>query len=588
MARNTTFTFYSDVNLNMRTNDTFYFENRNAQNSFFASHIVTTEPNCYYQRANSGKVKVKKHYSVLYKCDYLSFINSDYENKRFYAFITAVNYIDDDTTEVVYVIDHLQTWLLDTTFRPCFIERQHAYQDHFGDNILTDNLDLGEHVNYSITDGIPTRTLVIVTATFDVMAWLTQSGNPKNPTSTYVKQGIYDNLSQVAFVSETGGTNAGTGSALQTFYNNVFNGVSGVTMDDIVNTYIYPYIGVLLDEPGVIVPGTSSATDLFNRVFVVGGAKSETVNLPDNPLFQTNKKLDGYTPKNKKLYTYPYTCLHVSNNDGSSIDLKYEKFKDASGNIIEHPTAKVCGTSCAEAKLRLTPLYYMGNTVSSDLDFDYSIDSGSFPTCSMVGDAYQIYLAQNKNRISNMYEQMEIAPYKQLFTGLGNVGLGAMNGALKSGGSGAVMGALSGAEGMLTGAMQLGFSTIDKVGELTAQREDMKIAPSTASGISGVGLAYQNGKKNFTLTVKTLDYTHAKLVDDFFTLYGYPVRRIDHPRLKARTSFTYIKTVGCIVIGNIPEVSKGAIESAFDSGIRLWCNTSDIGNFNVVNDPISS
>lgn len=37
--------------------------------------------------------------------------------------------------------------------------------------------------------------------------------------------------------------------------------------------------------------------------------------------------LDGYTPVNKKLLTYPYCYLLASNNSGSQVELHYEIFK---------------------------------------------------------------------------------------------------------------------------------------------------------------------------------------------------------------------------------------------------------------------
>lgn len=603
MARQTSFTFYRDVNLNMQTNDTFYFDNRTAQASYFSSKAVVTCNNLYYQRTNAGKVKVQVAYSTLYRCDYLSFINADYENKRFYAFITSVNYIDDDTTEVTYVIDHVQTWLLDLTFRPCYIERQHAHRDHVGDNILPDSVECGELVNKLVSDSfVTTRMLCVVEATFDIAHWLTSvDGNNQNTwekiaPSTFNKQGVYDNVSQVAFVTEAGGSYAMTGSGLQVFINALFDGMGGATLEDIINIYLYPYIGMLLDEPGETIPTATSATALFNKVFYVGGAKSEEVNLPDNPAYAQSaddRKLDGYTPKNKKLYTYPYTVLHITNNDGSAIDLKYEKFKDASGNIIEHPKALICGTSCGEGKIRLTPSQYLGNGLNV-YDFDTSIDSGAFPTCSMLGDAYNIYLAQNKNRIENQYNMMlfnsgmsiaggAAADIKKVSNIYAGGALGGAEGAAES-----AMGSAKGGSGLQQSALNVATNLFTQIQGLSAQYNDLKIAPGTATGISGAGLAYQNGKKSFTAVVKTLDYVHAQMIDDYFTMFGYPMRCIDHPRLKARTAFTYIKTVGCIAVGNVPEEAKSIIQSMFDSGIRLWYDTANIGNYNVVNDPISS
>lgn len=592
MARTTTFTFYHNVNLPMGI-DTFYFSDRSAQNTFFANKVLTTVSNCYYQRTHEGKVKIQRSYSTMYRCDYMSFINPDYENKRFYAFVTGVNYIDDSTTEITYVIDNIQTWLLDCTLQPCFIDRAHSISDVFGLNMLTDDLDTGEYITRSIQlNAVDTDMIVIVLATFDIITWCTSDYATKNSPTTWVKDGIYDNLSQVGFYCDINGTGATTGSALQVFFNKVFEGSGGVTIDDIVNIYIYPKIGVKFGT-GEVADGTSQG-GLFNNVYPVGGAYSTSsatgdygteVNLMINPLFGQDKTIDGYLPKNNKLYQYPYCVLHVSNNDGSAIDYKFERFRDSNGDVIQSPKAQIFGTSCGDAKIRLVPKNYL-SPWGQYQDFDYGIDSGSYPTVTMTGDAYNIYLAQNKNRIANMYNQMEVAPYRQLFQGLLNMGSASVSGGMKGGQLGAVGGALGSATSLFNGSVNTGFDTIDKIGQLTAQREDLKIAPGTASGLSGVGMSFQNGRKTFTFTVKTIDRQHAKMIDDYYTMFGYPVRQIATPYIHARIGFTYIKTCGCLITGDLPEEVKDYLQRMFDSGIRFWADTSHIGDYSITNTPV--
>lgn len=562
MSRATTFTFYSNVNLSLRTNDNFYFADRAAQTTFFASKAVLTVGNCYYQRANKGRVKVERSYSSLYKCDYLSFINPDYENKRFYAYITAVNYISDTTTEVEYTIDIIQTWLLDCNFRPCFIERNHANRDHFGDNILPDSVECGESIIDSVTNSIPTNTFVVVLATFDVIEWIDSNFTNKVAPTVWVKDGIYDALSQVVFFAEIQGQQALTGSALSVFFEKVFQGAGSVTVDDIVNIYLYPSIGITTGTAHTV-PGASQGNE-FNEVYQVTNARHEQVTLPTMPT-----QIDGYTPKNNKLFTYPYCFIHVENNNGSAIDLKYERFKDGRGNIINPPKAEVFGTTTGEAKLRLVPKQYFG-ALSTEFDFDYAIDTGSYPTISMLGDAYNIYLAQNKNTVANDYDMLRNKTSQSI------VAAERKNLASKD------------ALGMLLDSMNIASNFLDNIATMQAKYDDMKLAPATAKGVTGVGLSYQHDKEDFTMVVKTLDYTHARIVDDYFTMFGYPVRRIGVPMLRARTAFTYVKTVGCVITGNVPEEAKATIEGLFDAGIRLWSNQSEIGNFNVINDPINS
>ena len=40
--------------------------------------------------------------------------------------------------------------------------------------------------------------------------------------------------------------------------------------------------------------------------------------------------INNYVPKNKKLLTYPYNFMIMSNNNGTSNVLRYEKFIDSS------------------------------------------------------------------------------------------------------------------------------------------------------------------------------------------------------------------------------------------------------------------
>ena len=227
MARTTTFTFYHDVNLSYGSENTFYFENRSAQATYFNSKILTSASNCYYQRADINRLQVEKPYSQLYRCDYLSFINPDYENKRFYAFVTGVKYINDTTTEIQYVIDNIQTWLLDCTIPNCFVERQHSVTDDIGDSFLYDSLDCGEYIDRTQQENITSNTMVVFVCTFDMLNWL--ENNTKTAPQIVNRNGIFDSVGVYACYSEIGGSYNTT--LLGTILANIYNGVGGVTVD---------------------------------------------------------------------------------------------------------------------------------------------------------------------------------------------------------------------------------------------------------------------------------------------------------------------------------------------------------------------
>ena len=574
MARNTSFTFYHDVNLSPNNDNTYYFADRGAQASFFANKIITTVSQCYYQRADINKVQVERSYATLYKCDYLSFINPDYENKRFYGFVTGVTYINDTTTEISYIIDNLQTWLLDCAIPSCFIERQHSATDEIGESYLYDSLDCGEYKNKSMQNNITSNTMLVFVCTFNMLKWVENRSTPsyiKEAPTIMTNNGIYNDVGIYACYSEIGGSYNDT--LVGQIIADIYNGVGGVTLDDFLNIYIYPSVGLALGN-SYPVSGLDST-----KVYEVGGAMGgqvnpgQTINLLNGPSHVQNFTLDGYTPKNNKLFQYPYCLLHVTNNNGGALDLKFEKFRDGNGDITQ-PQARIFGTSTSEAKLRLIPEQYLGEALN-DYDCELGLDSGAFPTVAMTGDSYLIYLAQNKNRIETGYNVMR----NQMTAQVVGWESASMNRAQSEGASS--LGT------SIVGGSQTASGIFDRIAQNMAQTEDMAIAPNTAKGLSGVGLNYQNGKKNFTQVIKTIDSEHARMIDDYYTLYGYPVKKVDVPNLHARTGYTYIRTVGCILKGNCPENAKAEIESLFDRGLRFWVDTANFGDYSITNSIIT-
>ena len=51
--------------------------------------------------------------------------------------------------------------------------------------------------------------------------------------------------------------------------------------------------------------------------------------------FTKPSTLNGYTPKNNKLLTFPYCFMNVSNNNGSTNSLRYELFNLNANNKME-------------------------------------------------------------------------------------------------------------------------------------------------------------------------------------------------------------------------------------------------------------
>ena len=98
-----------------------------------------------------------------------------------------------------------------------------------------------------------------------------------------------------------------------------------------------------------------------------------------------NTSFSDYTPKNNKLFCYPYNYLLVSNNIGSTNIFEYENFNTQNADF------KVEMSISIGASVRIIPQNYK----NVDNNYDESISLAKFPTFSWSSDAYTNWLTQN-------------------------------------------------------------------------------------------------------------------------------------------------------------------------------------------------
>ena len=88
----------------------------------------------------------------------------------------------------------------------------------------------------------------------------------------------------------------------------------------------------------------------------------------------------------------------------------------------------------------------------------------------------------------------------------------------------------------------------------------------------------------------SIDYEHAKVIDDFFTRYGYKLARHIKPSRNNkghRKNFTFIKTIECNLAINqhgdtftgftMSQEDEKAIEAIYNNGVRFWYGTDGDG-----------
>lgn len=502
-----------NVPLDNTYDHTIYFTSQSAQSNYFQSNRKYALGALSYQRVNKGVARVGILADNLYDINYLMFRNTAFGTKWFYAFVTKVEYVNNKCTDVYYEIDVLQTWHFDYTMDECYIMRNHTVTDAIGEHIEPEPFSLGEYVfnNYNVV--YPMTTMCAVLGIVDTAG--TTSGN--------LYDGVYGGADLwVYYVSDVEGINNKVNEYVQ-------------KPDAIICMYILPLI-LLGEMPQDHKIPSSNRARL--SVFQLGSLNG-------------NEALNGYVPKNKKLYSYPYNFIHIDNASGQDLTLRYEYFQDGVAKV------EISGCITQPVKVILRPLYYKGswegNTESHPTLNTESLGMENYPLCSWNIDAYQAWVSQNMVSMG-----MEGA------RGIGNAIGSLMN--LDIGG------AVTSILGSATSVMEQNYNA-------SIQADMMK--GSVSSGSVNVATMRQQ----FYWGRCSINKNDARRVDDFFTRFGYAVGRVDVPNRNSRPHWNYIKTAGCTVTGSVPADDMKKICSLYDNGITFWNVPSEIGNYSLDNSP---
>lgn len=512
----------SGVRLNPSYEHTIYFPDKSSQLGYFAGKVVKTF-SAYSFIRKSWDLKVEASMEEAKTWTYLYFSNGS-SGKTYFYFIKNIEYVNDLTVMLSLEIDVMQTYLFDYELLPCFVDREHASTDEVGDNTLDEGLELGElKVNFQTTIDELSRCCILVMSTF----------NPMTTTEEY------------------------TETVLSANYNDLFSGL-GIYAVDILNYATWGEKLAKLDEYGKSDGIVSMWMYPKSLVTLANGESWSDGKLchkvAGSNFFQLNftklTQLDGYTPKNKKLLTYPYNFAYVSNNMGSAGVYRYERFYNP--ELFEF---KVIGAISPEGGVGLLPLDYNGTT----LNFEEGMTLSGYPTCAWNQDIYKLWLAQNQNQHN---------------LGLVSAGLtiaGGIVGMVMTGG----VGALASGGAVVSGVSQ--------IANHLSQKADKEIQPPQAKGNFSASVNYVNDFMTFTYQQKGVDKIHAKIIDDYFDMYGYKTNQVKIPNRAVRKNWTFTKTVGCHIKGNLCTDDLVKIESIYNNGVTFWKNGDNIGNYTLSN-----
>lgn len=562
---------------------TLYFASLTEQTNYFTSRPGLAFNKVSYQRERRGFIRVEQPTNDLIKCNYLMFQNTSYSDKWFYAFVDSVEYINDNTTQINYTIDVMQTWYFDYKLGEVFVEREHSSTDKVGDSLTPEPLKPGDlivqsTVKWCLNDAVFNSILP------DYKWGLVIGYVPKEKV-------IVQTDDHESFVTAEI-TEGGRGSC----YNGVYSGANiavvnypgDVSYENDVSFKIK--VSKLISEL-IKINATIISLQMVPAVIIERFKQRINQPLPIVELknfepinFYKADRSGYYVPKNKKLYTYPYSYLKMTDNTSSSINYTWENF-NATVDDRKQATFELTGVLAPSSEILLYPTNYNG-VVGKYYEAGLSIKE--FVNCTWSESSMEHWFSE---KFWNGIISAVISSTASSFTTLGYAAFAGMGGSSTAGasllnsGGGAGWATLIGVPAATT-AMQ-SFTNIAN------EALDASTKPEDIQGTSNTSILRRSlDRYGYTMYCMGVEYTRAKTIDNFFTMFGYAVKQLKVPNIfqgasKMRSRWNYIKTTKCLLTyaenQSIPADDESAIQQIYNNGITFWTNSDDVGNYSLDN-----
>lgn len=522
---NSTVQYFSNVNLSPNYENSLYFATEQTKDSAFGNAgILASENAVAYVYKDKPVFKSALPMSTLIKARYMRFKNTSFENKWFYAFITRVEYVNNGLTEVTFEIDDLITWMGSFGMSPCLVVREHTSTDQPYEHLIDEDLPTGDYT----LSGYET-----IAINSDPQLVLTVARNSTGSDATGAVGQYKGNIVSGAEYRKYDISPSGK-TALE---NDIDALITKTQKDAMISAQIVF---------GKMAPVEASAAleELTPMANFTGNHAS------------TDFTFDGYTPKNKKLYQYPYCVMSLFNSEGSEQEFRYEFFN----NHVAH--FYVFGIAADVPEMAAIPTQYKGSGIAYLTD--QMMVMKQWPQASLAVDQYKAYVAQMTSGGGWISVVGKIAK-----TAIG----GATAGLAAGGPLGAAVGA---AGGIATSAAGEALGIIEQAVKYDAM-------PDAVQGTANSNILMGINDKKFVIYHRRITGDYAKTIDDFFTAYGYKVNKVKTPSLANRPRFTYVQTHKSAVFGPIPASAARRIENILDRGCRFFRNIADLGNLSLDN-----
>lgn len=521
-------------------------------------NAIATASDYSFIRQHNNNIFTGFTYEQCLQANYIAFQNKDYSNKWFFAFIDEVNYSGESNTEIRYTIDAWSTFFDNWQKQPCYITRQHVNDDRLGLHIIYEGLNVGEveAINVVKDDALDNTCgyYIVVGSNWDI-------GDNSNPSKQIVGSSLYNGLisAEKLFVFS-----AALGSSIEQAVINLqlflFQTASDGHLADIRNVYIVPNFCI-------------SAGDLQIHEKTVGDSTCTYYTIPYNTEIPTSKltgtcntNYSGYKPKNNKCYIYPYHYLYVTNNNGNNAIYKYENFENF--NSPEFQINLIMTIGCSG---RIIPQNYKG--IRDNVD--ESLPLAKYPICEWNCDAYINWLSANAVNVPTTIALS--------MGGGASTMIPMSNSSLASGSD--TNSRQQNIINNLGGAAGAGTSIAGGIASTIGAFYSASLLPSVQGGNNTGDVIFVSNANNVLIYEYKVKDQFLKVIDEYFTRFGYRINEVTMPNIVGRRNWNYIEIPSSesIGYGSVPSQYMEQINNACRKGVTIWHNHDNLGNFNLDN-----
>ena len=533
-----------------------------------------------YVRADSA-IRVPVNAEKLYNYNYVMYKNSNYGDMWFYAFVTNVKYINENCTELQLEEDVFQTWArgaLDVS-RDTFVQRCHVNDDTIGRHTLPEP-DFGiEHeaiksMAFSTLQEVKYKLIIQTTTVPKDVAGVKELGYSFIPITVGGAKynGVFTGARYYAFDMDSS-----FDSDLSTWTRALtLSGGSGA----VTNMFMFP-------EP--YLPGIGDTSIYYTGI--AENAAAHAVTPDDDDSGEEHLKhydinvprpstIRGYTPRNNKCLTYPYTFIRLEAPGKGHNDYRYEWFSD-----IDSVAFRTYMPMDADTQFIAAPIAYGIDSTHGRNYINYAeaFFANMTNRVSWTTSSYADWSAQNSLGLL-LNAGMCVAgmvPQIRAVATAGQAAASTMNATRTAKGLPAMSARQTSRFAWQTAANYVGEDAYDDfkrgargLSNMGADVSRAQHIPDKQCGSSSGNALFAIGAQKPIIRIMAPRAEYIEIVDRYFDMYGYSVELFTTPHVTGRPVWNYVKTAGFqarpVQGGTLPLDAQRTIEQVFDRGVTFW------------------